>query len=60
MNTILIVEDDIDINNLLKDLLEKENYRVISAYSGTEALMLLEKEKINLVLLDLMLPRKKW
>lgn len=56
MHKIMIVEDDISIHNLIKELLLKEGYAVVSAYSGTEALMLLEREKVNLILLDLMLP----
>ena len=56
MKTILVVEDDMDIHNLIKEMLEKENYHVLSSYSGTEALMVIEKEKIDLILLDLMLP----
>ena len=56
METILIVEDNIDIHNFIKEVLEKKQYKVLDAYSGTEALMLIEKENINLVLLDLMLP----
>ena len=44
MKTILIVEDNIDIHNLIQEILQKENYRVINSYSGTEALMMLEKE----------------
>ena len=56
MKNILVVEDDIDIHNLIKKVLEKEQYKVINAYSGTEALMLIEKENIDLILLDLMLP----
>ena len=56
MKTILIVEDDMSIHNLIKELLLKEQYKVVDAYSGTEALMLIEKEEINLILLDLMLP----
>ena len=56
MKKILIVEDDIDIHNLLKNLLEKERYQVMSAYSGTEAILLIEKNDIDLILLDLMLP----
>ena len=53
---ITIVEDDVAISDLLKEALEKEGYIVSRAYSGTEALMLLEKEKPDLLLLDLMLP----
>ena len=56
MKTILVIEDDIDIQNLIQNLLEKEHYKVINAYSGTEAMMLIEKENIDLILLDLMLP----
>ena len=56
MKNILIVEDNIDIHNLISEILEKENYNIFNSYSGTEALLLLEKEKIDLILLDLMLP----
>ena len=56
MKKILIVEDDITIHNLIKEVLEKNKYEVINAYSGTEALLLIEKERIDLILLDLMLP----
>ena len=56
MKRILIVEDDVDIHNLIKNVLEKERYDVISAYSGTEAILLIEKKTPDLILLDLMLP----
>lgn len=56
MSKILVIEDDNAIHSLLKELLEKENFEVLNAYSGTEALSILEKEKIDLILLDLMLP----
>lgn len=56
MKKILVVEDDMDIHNLIKNVLEKERYEVISAYSGTEAILLSEKNSIDLILLDLMLP----
>ena len=56
MKKILVVEDDVDIHNLIKNVLEKERYDVISAYSGTEALLLIEKKDIDLILLDLMIP----
>lgn len=54
--TILIIEDDIQIGNLEQELLETAWYRCIRAYSGTEAVLLLEKTVPDLVLLDLMLP----
>lgn len=56
MKTILVVEDDTDIHNLIKEVLLKEKYRVLDAYSGTEGLSIIEKENIDLILLDLMLP----
>lgn len=56
MYNIMIVEDDVNIGNMLQEALELEKYNVSRAYSGTEALMLLEREKPDLVLLDLMLP----
>ncbi len=56
MKKILIIEDDISIHKCLEELLRKENYIISNAYSGTEALMLLEKENYDLILLDLMLP----
>ena len=56
MNTILIVEDDMDIHNLEKEILGAAGYKVLSAYSGTEAVMMVKYEKCSLVLLDLMLP----
>lgn len=56
MKNILVVEDDNEIHNLIKEILEQEKYEVLNAYSGTEALMLIEQAKIDLILLDLMLP----
>ena len=58
MTSILIVEDDININNLLCEVLMKAGYTCEQAFSGTEAKLLLNiKEKAyTLVLLDLMLP----
>ena len=57
MRKILIVEDDTTIHNLIKEILEKEGYTILSAFTGTEAMTIIEKEKINLILLDLMLPK---
>lgn len=54
--SILVVEDDWDINGLLCKILEKEGYSVRAAYSGTEAKMCVEQYDYDLILLDLMLP----
>ena len=53
---IAIVDDDVYIGDMLEELLRREGYGVLRAYSGTEALMLLEEKRPDLVLLDLMLP----
>lgn len=56
MKTIAIIDDDIHIGNMLEEVLRKEGYDVLRAYSGTEALYLLSQKTPDLVLLDLMLP----
>ena len=56
MATILIVDDDQSIGNLLEETLKKEGYSVLRAYSGTEAVLLLRETRPDLVLLDMMLP----
>lgn len=56
MYTILTVEDDLHINNLLKEALGKAGYACSQAFSGTEALLWLEHNECQLILLDLMLP----
>ncbi|THF79567.1 response regulator transcription factor [Cohnella fermenti] len=53
---VLVVEDDDDINRLLCGVLARSGYAPQPAYSGTEALLYLEREMWGLVLLDLMLP----
>ena len=56
MKKILVVEDDNTIHKIIEDILKKEHYIVISAYSGTEAISIIENNSIDLILLDLMLP----
>lgn len=56
MKTIAIIEDDQTIGDLLEEVLRQEGYEVRRAYSGTEAVYLLQQEKPDLALLDLMLP----
>ena len=56
MQTILLVDDDAAIGNLEQEVLERAGYAVRRAYSGTEALLLLQSARPDLVLLDLMLP----
>ena len=58
MQKILIVEDDTNINHLLREALSKEGYSCEQAFSGTEAKLLLNMHQHGyaLILLDLMLP----
>ena len=53
--TILIIEDDVEINDMLRILLRQNGYQTISAFSGTEGILAHGKE-VSLILLDLMLP----
>lgn len=56
MKQILIVDDDIHIGDMLEVALKKEGYSCLRAYSGTEAKLLLDSKRPDLILLDLMLP----
>lgn len=53
---ILVIEDDTDINNAIADTLTKAGYICTQAFSGTEALLYLERENYALAVMDLMLP----
>ncbi len=53
---ILIIDDDMHIGNMLEEALAREGYGVSRAYSGTEALLVLDGARPDLILLDLMLP----
>lgn len=56
MSRILIVEDELDLANIIKDYLEKELYEVEICSQGDEAIEIFDKFKPSLVILDLMLP----
>lgn len=56
MYHILIVEEDDEINKLLSDFLAKNGYSVTSRYDGLHVLDCLKEHKVDLILLDLMLP----
>lgn len=53
---ILIIEDDIQIGSLEEEVLNNNGCQCFRACSGSEAVLLLEKESIDLIILDLMLP----
>lgn len=56
MQNILICDDDIDIANTLKMYLSTENYKIYIANNGNEAVNLVKKEQIHLILMDIMMP----
>ena len=55
--TILVVDDNQEIVYSISELLKFEGYQVVKAYDGLEALEKLEQNKIDLILLDVMMPR---
>jgi DNA-binding response OmpR family regulator len=57
MKTILVVDDKANIRNLVRDYLSEENFRVIVAENGEQALYTARQEKPDLVLLDIMMPK---
>jgi len=56
LHRILIIEDENDINNMIKEALTKAGYECIQAFSGTEGVLYAKIEKVSLIILDLMLP----
>lgn len=55
--TILVVDDNKEIVYSISELLKYEGYEVVKAYDGMEALQALEEHEINLILLDVMMPK---
>jgi CheY-like chemotaxis protein len=53
---VLVVDDNPDSVAIMRGVLEGRGYDVAAAHSGTEALQFLKKEKVDLVLLDVMMP----
>lgn len=51
MKQILIIDDDAHIGNMLEEVLVKEGYKILRAYSGTEALLVLSTAKPDLILI---------
>ena len=57
MYNILICDDDVDIVNALKIYLETSGYNVLEAYNGEQALSVMSKEDVHLILMDIMMPK---
>ena len=55
--TIMVVDDNPDIITIVRTILEGKGYNVLYAYSGAELLTALEKQKPDLVVLDIMMPQ---
>ncbi|GCD84089.1 MULTISPECIES: response regulator transcription factor [Parageobacillus] len=58
METVLLVDDEEEIIELMKDFLEAEGYNVLTASNGLEALSILKKQVVHCVLLDIMMPNQ--
>jgi two-component system response regulator AtoC len=56
LKKILVVDDDVDLRMIIKESLESEKYQVKDAENGNEALKLLENQKFDLMITDLMMP----
>ena len=57
MYNILVCDDDKEIVEAIEIYLVQEGYNVLKAYDGMEALKIIEKEDVNLLILDVMMPR---
>ena len=57
MFTILVVEDDDSLNKMICAKLNKEQYKAIPAYDGEEALAVMDKEHVDLIISDVMMPK---
>jgi DNA-binding response OmpR family regulator len=58
VETVLLVDDEEEIMELMKDFLEAEGYKVLTASNGLEALSILKKQVVHCVLLDIMMPNQ--
>ncbi|MBN2043109.1 MAG: response regulator [Candidatus Aenigmarchaeota archaeon] len=56
MTRILVVDDEPDTVDLVKSIMEGAGYKVETAYNGKECLAKVKKEKVDIVLLDIMMP----
>lgn len=57
MQTILVCDDDREIVEAIEIYLAQEGYRVLKAYDGDEAIEVLKKEEVQLIILDIMMPK---
>lgn len=58
-NTILVVDDDVGVRDVLRSMLEAAGYRVLLAENGKEAMKALKAEEADLILTDLVMPEQE-
>ena len=58
MTTILIIDDELDMRNLIEMMLLKSNFRTLKAENGQQAYEILTNEEVDLILLDVMMPEE--
>ena len=56
MTTVLIIDDELDMRNLIEVMLLKSNFRTLTAENGQQAYEILTNEEVDLILLDVMMP----
>ena len=54
--TIMVVDDEADIRSTVKSILEKNGYKVVTAVNGDDCLKKLPKQRVDLILMDIMMP----
>ena len=57
MFNILVCDDDREIVDAIEIYLSQEGYHILKAYDGIEAISILEKENVNLLIIDVMMPK---
>ncbi|MGI5997667.1 MAG: response regulator transcription factor [Lutispora sp.] len=55
--TVLIVDDEKEISDLIEIYLKNDGYNVLKAYNGLEAIKILEENEVHLIILDIMMPK---
>ena len=57
MNRILVCDDDKEIVEAIEIYLQQEGYEILKAFDGEEAIKILEQEEVDLLIIDVMMPR---
>ena len=58
MKQILVIDDDADVRNMLGRILDHEGYSIKEALNGTEAIKLIDRQKFDLIITDIIMPKK--